>query len=118
LAKLVEYAHRRHQVERFHQDAKTLLGWDQYQGRRWDGFHRHAVRVMLAYSFLVWSEWQQRAHRGKPGRRAFSPRPDQRRQSLAAVHRYLLDWLRLLAIDQLIREGRLDDYRPDKEVTE
>lgn len=73
LAKLVEYAHRRHQVERFHQDAKTLLGWDQYQGRRWDGFHRHAVLVMLAYSFLVGTEWQQRAHRGKPGRRAFSP---------------------------------------------
>jgi len=73
LAKLVEYAHRRHQVERFHQDAKTLLGWDQYQGRRWDGFHRHAVLVMLAYSFLVWTEWQQRAHRGKAGRRAFSP---------------------------------------------
>jgi SRSO17 transposase len=73
LAKLVEYAHRRHQVERFHQDAKTLLGWDQYQGRRWDGFHRHAMLVMLAYSFLVWTEWQQRAHRGKPGRRAFSP---------------------------------------------
>jgi SRSO17 transposase len=73
LAKMVEYAHRRHQVERFHQDAKTLLGWDQYQGRRWDGFHRHAVLVMLAYSFLVWTEWHQRAHRGKPGRRAFSP---------------------------------------------
>jgi SRSO17 transposase len=72
-ADYVEYAHRRHQVERFHQDAKTLLGWDQYQGRRWDGFHRHAVLVMLAYSFLVWTEWHQRAHRGKPGRRAFSP---------------------------------------------
>jgi SRSO17 transposase len=73
LAKLVEYAHRRHQIERFHQDAKTLLGWDQYQGRRWDGFHRHAILVMLAYSFLVWVEWQQRAQRGNPGRRAFSP---------------------------------------------
>ena len=73
LAKLVEYAHRRHQVERFHQDAKTLLGWDQYQGRGWEGFHRHAILVMLAYSFLVEQEWQQRAQRGNPGRRAFSP---------------------------------------------
>lgn len=73
LVNLVEYAHRRHQIERFHQDAKTLLGWDQYQGRRWDGFHRHAVLVMLAYSVLVWQEWQQRAQRGNPGRRAFSP---------------------------------------------
>jgi SRSO17 transposase len=73
LVTMVEYAHRRHQVERFHQDAKTLLGWDQYQGRGWDGFHRHAILVMLAYSFLVEQEWQQRAQRGNPGRRAFSP---------------------------------------------
>ena len=75
LERLAEYAHRRHWVERFHQDAKGLLGWDQYQGRRWQGFHRHAVSVMLAYSFLVWQEWQgrpDRARRGRPGR-AFSP---------------------------------------------
>ena len=35
----LEYAHRRHWVEQYHEDAKTELGWDQYQGRRWDGFH-------------------------------------------------------------------------------
>lgn len=73
---LVEYAHRRHQVERFHQDAKELLGWDQYQGRLWQGFHRHAALVMLSYSFLVWQEWQQRQVQprgvGRP-RAAFSP---------------------------------------------
>ena len=75
LGRLVEYAHRRHWVERFHQEAKGLLGWDQYQGRRWQGFHRHAVSVMLAYSFLVWREWQGRPERARPGRprRAFSP---------------------------------------------
>jgi SRSO17 transposase len=73
--RLVEYAHRRHWVERFHEEAKGLLGWDQYQGRRWQGFHRHAVSVMLAYSFLVWREWQGRPERARPGRprRAFSP---------------------------------------------
>jgi SRSO17 transposase len=73
---LVEYAHRRHQVERFHQDAKELLGWDQYQGRLWHGFHRHAALVMLSYSFLVRQEWQQRqAQPRRPGhpRAAFSP---------------------------------------------
>ena len=73
--RLVEYAHRRHWVERFHEEAKGLLGWDQYQGRLWSGFHRHAVAVMLAYSYLVWREWQERqdrARRGRP-RRAFSP---------------------------------------------
>jgi SRSO17 transposase len=75
LAMMVEYAHRRHQVERFHEEAKGLLGWDQYQGRLWTGFHRHAVTVMLAYSYLVWREWQQRRARRRRGRprRAFSP---------------------------------------------
>jgi SRSO17 transposase len=75
VATMVEYAHRRHWVERFHEEAKGLLGWDQYQGRLWTGFHRHAVTVMLAYSYLVWQEWQQRQARRRRGRprRAFSP---------------------------------------------
>jgi SRSO17 transposase len=75
LATLVGYAHRRHWVEQYHEEAKGLLGWDQYQGRLWTGFHRHAVAVMLAYSFLVWQEWQQRQlvrRRGRK-RRPFSP---------------------------------------------
>jgi SRSO17 transposase len=77
LAVLVEYAHRRHWVEQYHEEAKTELGWDQYQGRRWDGFHRHAITVMLSYSFLVWLEGRERAQRqgrGRP-RSAFSPSP-------------------------------------------
>jgi len=75
LARMVGYAHRRHWVEQFHEEAKGLLGWDQYQGRLWGGFHRHAVTVLLAYSFLVWQEWaqrQQQRRRGRP-RRPFSP---------------------------------------------
>lgn len=75
LKTLVEYTHRRHWVEQFHEESKSLLGWDQYQGRLWPGFHRNAVLVMLSYSFLVWQEWHQRQQtrlRGNP-RRAFSP---------------------------------------------
>jgi SRSO17 transposase len=75
LEALVEYAHRRFGVEQFHEESKGLLGWDQYQGRLWTGFHRNSVLVMLAYSFLVKQEWQQRQQvtlRGRP-RRAFSP---------------------------------------------
>jgi len=75
LAAMVEYTHRRHWVEQFHEEAKSLLGWDQYQGRLWHGFHRNAVLVMLSYSFLVWLEWHGRQRiirRGRP-RRAFSP---------------------------------------------
>ena len=74
LARMVELAHRRHWIEQYHEEAKGELGWDEFQGRRWDGFHRHAVAVMLSYSFLVWQEWQQRhrPRRGRP-RAAFSP---------------------------------------------
>jgi SRSO17 transposase len=73
---MVEYAHRRYWVEQYHEEAKGELGWDHYQGRRWDGFHRHAVTVMLSYSFLVWLEWQQRQaqRRRGPPRGAFSPK--------------------------------------------
>ena len=72
---LVDYAHRRHAIEQCHEEAKGILGWDQYQGRLWPGFHRHAVTVALAYSFLVWLELRQRRlvrRRGRP-RDAFSP---------------------------------------------
>lgn len=97
LARLVEYLHRRWWVEQYHEEAKGELGWDQFQGRRWDAFHRNAVSVMLAYSFLVWLEWrerQQTRRRGRP-RGAFSPsagpsaavapeRPSPRRRLAAA----------------------------------
>ena len=85
LAAMAEYAHRRYGVEQFHEEAKGLLGWDQYQGRLWTGFHRNSVLVMLAYSFLVEQEWQQRqqvTRRGRP-RRAFSP--SARPQTLASA---------------------------------
>src|SRR5207247_1288219 len=60
LEELVDYAHRRHAIEQLHEEAKEELGWDQYQGRLWPGFHRHAVTVMLAMSFLIWLELWQR----------------------------------------------------------
>ena len=75
LDKMVEYFHRRYWVEQYHAEAKTELGWDQYQGRLWHGFHRNAVTVMLSYSFLVWLEWRERLQQRRVGRprRAFSP---------------------------------------------
>jgi SRSO17 transposase len=68
LEALAGLAHRRHAVEQFHEEAKGNLGWDQDQGRLWPGFHRHAVTVMLAYSFLVWLERQERRHHARQGR--------------------------------------------------
>jgi hypothetical protein len=45
-----------------HGEATGELGWDQYEGRLWPGFHRHAVSTMLASSFLLWQELRQRQH--------------------------------------------------------
>jgi SRSO17 transposase len=69
LEELAGLAHRRHAIEQFHEEAKGELGWDQYQGWLWPGFHRHTVTVMLAYSFLVWLERQQRRRAKRQGRR-------------------------------------------------
>jgi len=68
LEERVDDAHRRHAIEPFHEEAKGELGWDQYQGRLWPGFHRHAVTVMLALSFLLWQELRERDHHPKRGR--------------------------------------------------
>lgn len=48
LQRLVELAHSRWPIEQFYEDAKGECGLDHYQGRRWDGLHRHLALVMLA----------------------------------------------------------------------
>ncbi len=75
LKSLVRIAHQRHHIEQFYQEAKGELGWDQYEGRLWQGFHRHALLVCLAYSFLVLLRTRHHRHRrGRPPR-LFSPVP-------------------------------------------
>ena len=56
--RLVELAHSRWPIEQFYEDAKGECGLDHYQGRRWDGLHRHLALVMLTYSFLARQRWQ------------------------------------------------------------
>jgi SRSO17 transposase len=51
--RLVQLAHARWAIEQFYEDAKGECGLDDYQGRRWDGLHRHLALVLLAYSFLM-----------------------------------------------------------------
>jgi len=53
LERLVTLAHARWPIERFYEDAKGACGLDDYQGRRWDGLHRHLALVMLTDSFLA-----------------------------------------------------------------
>ena len=101
LEKLVDYAHRRWNIDRFYQDAKNELGWGDYQGRKWIGFHRHTIIVMLTYSFLTWLEWNHRHSapqtRGRP-RNPFSPRRDRKRQSMQEIHRQVIDALWQMAM--------------------
>ena len=55
-------------MEQCHEEGKGEVGRDQYQGRLWPGVHRHAVTVMLAYSFWVWLELRQRRSQPRRGR--------------------------------------------------
>jgi len=53
IARLITLAHARWVIEQFYEDAKQECGLDNFQGRGWDGLHRHLALVMLAYSFLA-----------------------------------------------------------------
>src|SRR5262245_59463703 len=71
LHRLVALAHSRWPIEQFYEDAKGECGLDDYQGRRWDGLHRHLALAMLAYSFLARQRWTPAALAGfSPLRRA------------------------------------------------
>ena len=107
LEKMVEYVHRRWHIDRFYEDAKNELGWGDYQGRKWVGFHRHTIIVMITYSFLAWREWKHRhsapRSRGRP-RNPFSTRRDRRRQSIQEIHRQVIDALWEMAVEYRVRK--------------
>src|SRR5829696_7649238 len=53
LERLATLAHSRWAIEQFYEDAKGECGLGDYQGRRFDGLHRHLALSMVAYSFLM-----------------------------------------------------------------
>ena len=38
--------------EQAHQQLKEELGFDHFEGRSWQGLHRHALMTLIAYAFL------------------------------------------------------------------
>ncbi len=55
--------------EQAHQQMKEELGLDHFEGRSWQGLHRHALMTMIAYAFLQHRRLAT-ARRGKKIRRA------------------------------------------------
>jgi SRSO17 transposase len=53
LERLASLAKSRWAIEQFYEDGKGECGLGDFQGRRWDGLHRHLALSMVAYSFLM-----------------------------------------------------------------
>jgi hypothetical protein len=93
-------------IEQFYEDAKQECGLDDFQGRRWDGLHRHLALVMLAYIFLALQHLQLPLPAGE----AFSPSVT--RSSLPHVHRQVLLCLFQDLVLWLIESDQLKPFRP------
>jgi len=73
LTRLVALAHLRWPVEQFYEDGKGECGLDHFQGRTWEGLHRHLALVMLAYTFLMLQSLDQQGQSNPATKAAFSP---------------------------------------------
>ena len=70
--------------EQAHQQLKEELGLDHFEGRSWQGLHRHALMTMIAYAFLQ----HRRLTKARRGKKINGPPPQ---PSLPAVRRAILD---------------------------
>jgi SRSO17 transposase len=50
---LIDTLHLRWRIERDFQEMKSELGLNEYEGRSWNGFHRHSILVISTYAFLL-----------------------------------------------------------------
>jgi SRSO17 transposase len=66
--------------EQAHQQVKEELGLDHFEGRSWQGLHRHALMTMIAYAFLQHRRLTA-ATRGKKNQRATTSTKPARRPS-------------------------------------
>lgn len=72
--------------EQVHQQLKEELGLDHFEGRSWEGLHRHALMTMIAFAFLQ----HQRLHQAKRKKISGGPPPA---PSLPAIRQELVSYL-------------------------
>ena len=70
--------------EQAHQQLKEELGLDHFEGRFWQGLHRHALMTMIAYAFLQYR--RLKTARRKKGIDGPPPKP-----TLPTVRRAILE---------------------------
>jgi SRSO17 transposase len=113
LLRLVELAHLRWPIEQFieqfYEDAKGECGLDHFQGRRWEGVHRHLALVMLAYTFLM---LHSLAHEVPAAPGAGVAFPPARQISLPACHRHVLVLLFQDLVLWLLQTEQVKAFRP------
>lgn len=64
--------------EQAHQQLKEELGLDHFEGRSWQGLHRHALMTMIAYAFLQHRRLAKAKREKKNQRAATSTKPASR----------------------------------------
>jgi SRSO17 transposase len=73
--------------EQAHQQLKEELGLDHFEGRSWQGLHRHALMTMIAYAFLQHRRLAQAGRKKKNQRASASAKPAGRATSHRRTHR-------------------------------
>ncbi len=106
---MVELAHLRWPIEQFYEDAKDECGLDHFQGRSWDGLHRHLALVMVAYTFLMLQLLGQEVQTDPAPGAAFPPAGQ---LSLPACHRQVLVPLFQDVVLWLIETEHVKAFRP------
>ena len=73
--------------EQAHQQLKEELGLDHFEGRSWQGLHRHALMTMIAYAFLQHRRLAQAGRKKKNQRPSASAEPASGTPRHPRVHR-------------------------------
>ena len=114
--RLAALAHSRWAIEQFYEDAKGECGLGDYQGRRWDGLHRHLALSMVAYSFLMLHSSSvtgaDSSTTTTSSGEVFFPPTELRHTTLPAIHRQVLMWLLEDLVLWFIETDRIKTFRP------